>query len=210
MPAMNNVISRHIPIEERSRSLAFIYSGMYVGSVLGLFLSPKIIEGFGWPSVFTSFGALGLVWFAVWRGLAHLMDTSESAATRAKSGAEASTSAASTTRPAPEIITLSDIATYPAEARPKQVPWKAFLTEPAVWALIGAHFMHNFSYFILLTWAPIYMTKVLGELLPRAIVQYQSGDVLVAACINLFTVLKFIYAGSVVHSTLRTRFTSYA
>lgn len=66
MPAMNNIISKWIPVSERSRSLALVYSGMYLGSVTGLAVSPILIHKFGWPSVFYSFGSLGSIWFALW------------------------------------------------------------------------------------------------------------------------------------------------
>jgi len=67
MPAMNNILSKWIPVSERSRSLALVYSGMYLGSVTGLALSPLLISKFGWPSVFYAFGSLGSVWFALWQ-----------------------------------------------------------------------------------------------------------------------------------------------
>lgn len=66
MPAMNNILSKWIPVSERSRSLALVYSGMYLGSVTGLGFSPFLIQKFGWPSVFYSFGSLGSIWFALW------------------------------------------------------------------------------------------------------------------------------------------------
>lgn len=66
MPAMNNILSKWIPVDERSRSLALVYSGMYLGSVTGLAFSPLLIHNYGWPSVFYSFGSLGTVWFALW------------------------------------------------------------------------------------------------------------------------------------------------
>lgn len=66
MPAMNNLLSKWIPVSERSRSLALVYSGMYLGSVTGLAFSPILIQKFGWPSVFYSFGSLGSLWFALW------------------------------------------------------------------------------------------------------------------------------------------------
>ena len=67
MPAMNNILSKWIPVSERSRSLALVYSGMYLGSVTGLSFSPLLISRFGWPSVFYAFGSLGTVWFALWQ-----------------------------------------------------------------------------------------------------------------------------------------------
>ena len=66
MPAMNNILSKWVPVAERSRSLALVYSGMYLGSVTGLAFSPFLIHSFGWPSVFYSFGSLGTVWLATW------------------------------------------------------------------------------------------------------------------------------------------------
>lgn len=66
MPAMNNMLSKWIPVSERSRSLALVYSGMYLGSVTGLAFSPILIQKYGWPSVFYSFGSLGSIWFALW------------------------------------------------------------------------------------------------------------------------------------------------
>ncbi|XP_068653845.1 mini-chromosome maintenance complex-binding protein-like [Aristolochia californica] len=62
----NNILSKWIPIAERSRSLALAYSGMYLCSVTGLAFSPFLLHKFGWPSVFYSFGSLGTVWFAAW------------------------------------------------------------------------------------------------------------------------------------------------
>ena len=35
---------RWVPVQERSRSLALVYSGMYTGSVLGLAAAPHLIE----------------------------------------------------------------------------------------------------------------------------------------------------------------------
>ncbi|KAL6179715.1 hypothetical protein ACLB2K_046387 [Fragaria x ananassa] len=68
---MNNIMSKWIPESERSRALALVYSGMYIGSVTGFAFSPFLIHQFGWPSVFYSFGSLGIVWFAVWLSKAY-------------------------------------------------------------------------------------------------------------------------------------------
>lgn len=73
MPAMNNLLSRWVPIRERSRSLALVYSGMYLGSVTGLAFSPGLIHKFNWPSVFFSFGSLGALWFWAWQNNVSLL-----------------------------------------------------------------------------------------------------------------------------------------
>ncbi|KAL5060945.1 hypothetical protein RYX36_032549 [Vicia faba] len=71
MLAMNNILSKWVPVAERSRSLALVYSGMYLGSVTGLTFSPFLIHQYGWPSMFYSFGSLGTVWFCIWLNKAH-------------------------------------------------------------------------------------------------------------------------------------------
>ena len=60
-------VSRWVPVQERSRSLSLVYSGMYTGSMAGLAASPQMVKSLGWPSVFYIFGSLGLVWSFFWQ-----------------------------------------------------------------------------------------------------------------------------------------------
>ncbi|XP_058099617.1 sodium-dependent phosphate transport protein 1, chloroplastic isoform X2 [Magnolia sinica] len=141
MPAMNNILSKWIPVAERSRSLALVYSGMYLGSVTGLAFSPFLIHKFGWPSVFFSFGSLGTVWFVIWLNKAHSspLDDPE-------------------LRPEEKQLIISNsISNEPV----KTIPWRLILSKPPVWALIVSHFCHNWGTFILLTWMPTYYNQVL-------------------------------------------------
>lgn len=141
MPAMNNILSKWIPVSERSRSLALVYSGMYLGSVIGLGVSPILIQKLGWPSVFYSFGSLGSVWFAFWLSKAHSSpeDDPELSAEEKK------------------FILGGSISKEPVTA----IPWKLILSKAPVWALIVSHFCHNWGTFILLTWMPTYYNQVL-------------------------------------------------
>ncbi|CAM8935584.1 unnamed protein product [Rhodiola kirilowii] len=141
MPAMNNMLSKWIPVSERSRSLALVYSGMYLGSVVGLAFSPILIHKFGWPSVFYSFGSLGSIWFAIWLSKAHSSpnDDPELSAEEKKH------------------ILGGSVSKEPVAV----IPWKLILSKPAVWALIISHFCHNWGTFILLTWMPTYYNQVL-------------------------------------------------
>ncbi|KAJ4725619.1 Ascorbate transporter, chloroplastic [Melia azedarach] len=141
MPAMNNILSKWVPVAERSRSLALVYSGMYLGSVTGLAFSPFLIHQFGWPSVFYSFGSLGTVWFAVWLRKAYSSPIEDP-------------------QLRPEEKKL--ISTSCASKEPvKTIPWGLILSKPPVWALIVSHFCHNWGTFILLTWMPTYYNQVL-------------------------------------------------
>ncbi|KAH9324407.1 hypothetical protein KI387_004585, partial [Taxus chinensis] len=141
MPAMNNILSKWIPVQERSRSLALVYSGMYLGSVTGLAFSPVFIQNFGWASVFYSFGSLGAIWFSLWQRIAHsspIEDPDLSAKEK-------------------ELILGKSEPKEPV----KSIPWKLLLSKPPVWALIISHFCHNWGTFILLTWMPTYYNQVL-------------------------------------------------
>ncbi|XP_068644324.1 sodium-dependent phosphate transport protein 1, chloroplastic-like [Aristolochia californica] len=141
MPAMNNILSKWVPVAERSRSLALVYSGMYLGSVTGLAFSPFLIHKFGWPSVFYSFGSLGTVWFAAWLSKAHSSPLEDPEL-----------------RPEErELIASSNVSKEPVKA----IPWRLILSKPPVWALIISHFCHNWGTFILLTWMPTYYNQVL-------------------------------------------------
>ncbi|KAB5540901.1 hypothetical protein DKX38_013875 [Salix brachista] len=141
MPAMNNILSKWVPVSERSRSLAFVYSGMYLGSVTGLAFSPFLIHQYGWPSVFYSFGSLGTVWFAAWLSKAHSSPHDDPQL-----------------RPAEKkLIFANSFSKEPVET----IPWGLILSKAPVWALIVSHFCHNWGTFILLTWMPTYYNQVL-------------------------------------------------
>ncbi|KAK0582847.1 hypothetical protein LWI29_030283 [Acer saccharum] len=141
MPAMNNILSKWIPVSERSRSLALVYSGMYLGSVTGLAFSPFLIHKFGWPSVFYSFGSLGSIWFAMWLSKAY-SSPKEDPDLRDEEK---------------RLILDGSISKEPVT----EIPWKLILSKAPVWALIISHFCHNWGTFILLTWMPTYYNQVL-------------------------------------------------
>ncbi len=142
MPAMNNMLSRWVPVKERSRSLALVYSGMFVGSIIGLAFSPHMITAMGWPSVFYIFGSMGIGWFFLWQNRA----ASTPADDKDLSSAEKSYILANTT----------------SQTKAATIPWGKLLSRKEVWAIIVCHFCHNWGTFILLTWMPSYYNQVLG------------------------------------------------
>lgn len=124
MPAMNNIISKWVPSGERARSLSLVYSGMYLGSVVGLLLCPTFIVAFGWQSVFYIFGALGFVWWAVWQ-----ISTSSSP--------QASTSISEEERK----YIVDSVALQDGNAKKtSRIPWRLLLSKAPTWAIIVAHF----------------------------------------------------------------------
>lgn len=124
MPAMNNMISKWVPESERSRSLSLTYSGMYLGSVLGLLLCPTFIVQFGWQSVFYIFGALGFFWWIAWQFLV----TSSPETCKSLSDRER------------EYISQNMPPERKGPGNLKSVPWKLLLSRKETWAIIVAHF----------------------------------------------------------------------
>lgn len=131
MPAMNNMISKWVPEAERSRSLSLTYSGMYLGSVIGLLLCPAFIVSFGWQSVFYIFGGLGFFWWVAWQFLTK------------------STPDESTTISEKEKAYIS--INIPKErfkpTIPTGVPWNLLFSKKATWAIIVAHFCATWGSF---------------------------------------------------------------
>ncbi|GFZ13296.1 phosphate transporter 4;1 [Actinidia rufa] len=137
MPAMNNLLSKWVPVAERSRSLALVYSGMYLGSV-------------NWPCIFTLSNTY--VWVAI--SLLFLWFSRNSLdCSMANSPLEDPQ-----LRPKEmKLILRNSVSKEPV----KSIPWRLILSKAPVWALIVSHFCHNWGTFILLTWMPTYYNQVL-------------------------------------------------
>ena len=60
------MIGRWVPPSQRSRAVALITSTASLSTVFALPMTGYLVRGYGWPVPFYAFGALGLVWAAVW------------------------------------------------------------------------------------------------------------------------------------------------
>jgi MFS transporter, ACS family, solute carrier family 17 (sodium-dependent inorganic phosphate cotransporter), other len=136
-PSIHSLTARWMLPEERSRVVSLNFSGMHLGTTLALLLSPLIIVAFGWPMLFYLSGLVGVVWVTVW--MIKVADRPES----------------STTIHPAELAAITAART--AAARASSVPWEAIAREPAVWAIVLAHFCSNFGFNILLLWLPTYL-----------------------------------------------------
>lgn len=169
MPAMNNILSKWIPVSERSRSLSLVYSGMYLGSVVGLAFSPFLIQNLGWPSVFYSFGSLGSIWFAFWLQRVSQLSLNLMSLLHVPKYLSWQVNpfpfqAYSSPKDDPDLgaeekrlILEGGVSKAPVS----DIPWKLILSKAPVWALIISHFCHNWGTFILLTWMPTYYNQVI-------------------------------------------------
>jgi MFS transporter, ACS family, solute carrier family 17 (sodium-dependent inorganic phosphate cotransporter), other len=122
MPAVISLLSRWVPHGERGKSISFVNSGMFGGSITGLLCCPMLMSYFGWPSVFYVFGIAGFIWFTVWGLLTS--SSPETSPTISKSERK--------------YIAMN---TAPSRSRPlESVPFKMLLSKKPAWAIIVAHF----------------------------------------------------------------------
>jgi MFS family permease len=79
-PAIFQFIPIWIPLEEKTLMVPFIYSGMYVGTIVSFSVSSEMLETVimmgssdfgGWDACFYVFGLLGIAWFPYWAMMAY-------------------------------------------------------------------------------------------------------------------------------------------
>ncbi|XP_057968838.1 probable anion transporter 6, chloroplastic [Malania oleifera] len=151
--AATDLIARSIPMEERSRAVAFVFGGLSVGSVTGLLLAPSLIQNFGWESVFYIFGVVGIAWFLGFQ----LVKGEPSLA------AETATWSRSISGKKAWNASLNELS-----GSLKNVPWKAFFQSQAVWAMIYTHFCGSWGHYTCLSWLPTYFSEELNLNLTEA------------------------------------------
>ncbi|MCZ6711337.1 MAG: ACS family MFS transporter [Gammaproteobacteria bacterium] len=141
-PSIYSMYARWIPSGERAKAVAFSSSGVPLGTVFALVVTPIIVQRLGWEWAFYLFGILGVGWYFLWQ-----RSMTSTPAEHASISAE-------------ELAFISSDTTAQVAAGP--VPWREFLTRGPVWAIIVAHFCANWSLYVLLTWLPTYVNKGLG------------------------------------------------
>ncbi|CAG8566646.1 5093_t:CDS:2 [Cetraspora pellucida] len=67
-PSVNSLIAAWFPIEESSKAVSAIVSSAYIGIVIALPIATWLGSGpFGWPSIFWTFGFIGIFWSILWQ-----------------------------------------------------------------------------------------------------------------------------------------------
>lgn len=141
-PSIYSLYGRWIPVHERSRAVGFTNSGIPLGTVIALILTPIIVTKLGWEWAFYLFGAVGLLWSVFWHRMITARPESHPTISRSE---------------------LAHIQVSPtAEAETDAPSIREFLKCVPVWALIVTHFCNNWSLYVLLSWLPTFVNKGLG------------------------------------------------
>jgi len=139
--AMNDVVAKMIPVQERSRAVTFVNSGLYCGTIFGLLTSPLLIDWFGWESVFYTFGGIGLIWVLWWENLVKSTEMKD-----------------------PETFgKIRGVLKSPVFRKEQdRIPWRAMLRSRPIRALMYTHFCSAWHHFTLLSWLPSYFASTMG------------------------------------------------
>jgi ACS family sodium-dependent inorganic phosphate cotransporter len=146
-PAIHSMAARWMPSRERARAVALNYSGIHLGTVLALFVSPILIVRFGWRPLFYISGSLGALWMIAWFIKAADRPEDSRGVSRA------------------ELAAI--VADRPPVSSAESVPWRSIAREKAIWAIVLAHTCNNWGLYILLLWLPTYLNRILGVPLER-------------------------------------------
>lgn len=145
LPALNVMISKWAPPEERAKIAAFVYSGAAVGVyILTEFVYP-MLEGYPvHPTLFYFYGGSGIAWFALW--LIFCYDKPDDHPFVSDS----------------EKVYLKRTLGEQADRKTSSVPWIRMLTSMPLWALIAVHIAHEWGLYTVLAYLPWYRFNVLG------------------------------------------------
>jgi MFS family permease len=142
-PSVYTLYSRWLPVQERARGMALNNSGIPIGTIFALIVTPMVVARFGWEWAFYTFGMAGVIWAFFW--IRFTASTPEG---------------------------HKDISQAELEYIRNQTPVKAadsrtpsigeFLKHGPVWAIMVAHFCNNWSLYVLLSWMPTFVNKGLG------------------------------------------------
>lgn len=141
-PSVYSLVTRWFPVHEKAKAVALNASGIPIGTVFALVVTPIIVTELGWEWAFYLFGLVGVVWYVAW----HWVVTDKPQEHPRINAAELNYIAANA----------------PAAGAIAAPPMREFLRNKALWAIIVAHFCNNWTLYVILSWLPKYVNDGLG------------------------------------------------
>ncbi|XP_072948845.1 uncharacterized protein [Epargyreus clarus] len=143
-PSMHYLISKWVPLEEKSRVTSFTFAGAQFGIASQLIVSGYIANYWGWPVIFYINGIIGLIWTVV-----YLIIGSNTPQTSKMISAEE------------RLHIQSSLGQIGGHKRMK-TPWKSIFTSLPFISVIVANIGSTWGSWTLLTEMPTYMSNILG------------------------------------------------
>jgi ACS family sodium-dependent inorganic phosphate cotransporter len=142
-PASFDLLARWAPPMERARAVARLYSGIPIGTLIGLIGTGWIVGRFGWPMAFYAFGVAGFLWVIAW-----FKQVQNEPGTDPRLGLEE------------RALLLKTGST--SESVDREVPLRRLLLNTTVSAIVAGHIATAWSLYVLLSWLPSYFRDVQG------------------------------------------------
>lgn len=150
-PSVQNFISKWSPTNERGGNIAFVWSGLFLGTVAMLSAGGFIASSrLRWPANFYLTGILGLIWAIFWFSYAANKPSEHKYITKYEKHYILS-SQHGTSRKSME-----------AGEPPLKLPLRQILTSPAFYALLVPYSFNSFGFWTLLTETPTYFNSILN------------------------------------------------
>jgi sugar phosphate permease len=129
---------------ERGFAQGITHAGSRLGAALTPPLVVALIAAYGWRIPFWIFGALGLVWAAVW--FVYYRDSPEEHGSVNKA----------------ELDLIHRSLDRPRDSGKKSVPWRAILSSRTLWTLSAMYFCYGYCLAVYLDWFPTYLKEFRG------------------------------------------------
>ncbi|XP_001601084.2 sialin-like [Nasonia vitripennis] len=144
-PAINVLLAKWTPPEERSRTASFVYAGALIGTVYATTVSGWILQysSIGWPLVFYVMGTISVIWFFIWLPACYNSPKDHPFISEK------------------EVNYLNERMNEHTHEKPPPVPWRHILSSKPLWAVIIALIGFNWSILSIITDLPKYLSGVL-------------------------------------------------
>ena len=170
LPSVNKLLANWVPPEKTSVALAFVYSGLQMGTVGAYLLSPSVMElSEGWRGLFLIYGGVGLLFLIPWLVFARDFPDTPKTNTATKvvttrSSSSASSSSSSSSLPSAESGLDSSLSEKIAEATDliKSAPIMDMFGSTSVQGIILAHAANNWGLYNNLAWTPTFYSQQYG------------------------------------------------
>lgn len=140
-PIATRSLSRWMLPSERGFAQGITHAGSRLGAALTPALVVYLIADYGWRPTFVIFGALGLIWAAVWYW--YYRDTPAQHGSVNEAERELIHSAIGGAR----------------SATSRHVPWRAILSSSTLWVVCTMYFCYGYCISIYLDWFPTYLKQ---------------------------------------------------
>jgi MFS transporter, ACS family, glucarate transporter len=141
-PNASGCISRWFPPGERARAQGLVWGASRLGGALTPLLVVPLMKSLGWQSCFWLFGALGVVWAAVWV-FWYRDDPNDHAAVTSDE--------------------LEEIGPHHATADHRNIPWSTLFSSPQLWLILAMYWFYVFGFIFFMFWLPKYLTQGRGH-----------------------------------------------